>query len=247
MTILDPTSYGPSRRTLIGGPNVWLHVLGIPVSALVIVGVWAGAKSAGLVAPVVPGPGETWSAARELADRGYLGLMPAGAVGTTAWRLLASWLGGMVFGGLIGSTLGVSETLRGLLDPLITMLRFAIPVGLVLAFAGRAVEGDPAIVATAALLPVWIGADTTARIASRRRHGIAVDSIETLTSMSRVALLAAVLVLGLVETDLGLGAYMFNATAQQRYDIVAVALILQVSLAATFDYSMRLIGFLSTR
>ncbi|MDO7882022.1 ABC transporter permease [Antiquaquibacter soli] len=148
------TATGQRRRGGSGRRSPWLIALGA-VLPLLILGFWQLTASLQWVpAYLLPSPASVWSAAVDLAERGYLWT----DVGISVQRVLIGFGVGAAVGLVLGSVVGLSRVASAFFAPTVGALR-AVPslawVPLLVLYIGINEDSKVTLIAIGAMFPVY--------------------------------------------------------------------------------------------
>lgn len=224
-----------------------------------VVVAWAGATSAGLVAPqVLPGPGAVVRAGAELVAAGTL--LPA--LGVSVARLVVGALLGTVLGLALGLAAGLSRVGHDVVDRPVQAVRavpFTALTPLLVVWYGLGETPKVLLVVLACVVPVYVatvqgvqGVDPRLReLARAQRLGRAATlrrvvlpgAWPSVLAGARLALgtgWVAVIVAEQVATDRGVGALLTDARTWARTDVVLLCVALYAALGVLTDTLVRL-------
>lgn len=104
----------------------------------------------------LPGPIAVWNEFVQIAQEGYRGVTLMQHLTVSLFRILAGFAIGSLVGIPLGFAMGLSNPLRGLLDPIVEFLRFIPPLVLIPLVILWFEMGEPSKVFLISLAVVWI-------------------------------------------------------------------------------------------
>jgi len=234
----------------------WLGLV-LPVALVVA---WVLATTV-LDAPAykLPGPGDVWAAAVQLAGTGQLGLY----VAISVQRVLLGFAAGAVVGLLLGAVVGLSRVGEALLAPTVAAVR-AVPslawVPILILYLGVGEDSKVFLIAIGAAFPVFTTVAGSLRhvdphlVEAGRAYGLGAVELfarvqlpavlPALVSGLRLALAQAWLFLvaaELIASSMGLGFLLSDSQNNGRVDRMFLAIILLALLGTLTDAVLNLL------
>lgn len=262
----------PGGRTTTGmASRVLRSVLLAALVPVLLLGCWQAALTSGLVpAVLVPSPAEVGVALTRFVTGDRSGTLPGVAPFDGAWwlhtsaslrRLLVSYVPALGAGVFLGTAIGLSPTVRRLLDPTVQGLR-AIPVfawlPLSVVWFGLGAGSARAVIFLGAVFPILVStADAVARVPGRWLEHARALGTSTMGLLPMVVLPAALpgivtgarlgmslgwmsLIVGeLTGTRVGVGAMMSASRETGRLDQIVVGMLAFAVLGLCSDLVLR--------
>lgn len=262
MTVVsaDPAASPQAERRTSGAMGARLRSAGLfAVSIVIGIGVWqllAMKYGSALVAS----PGETLSAARELAADGTLG----NSVIASGRRILIGWGLGLVVGVPVGLLMGQVPIIRRLLDPYIEFFRFIPPVAFVtlaVVWLGIGEASKVVLIFYTSVFIVTLNTiagvlsvnETRLRAAAALGAGrwqvmrsvVLPSTVPHIVTGARLAMGNSFLTIvsaEIVAAQVGLGALIWTSRNYGRIDWVFVGIIVLGVLGFAFDRVLRIVA-----
>lgn len=252
---------GASRREL--GVRTWKSAFALrSVALLTVFGIWSLLSLTHAVSAIfLPSPSHVWSRFVQMFLHGYQGHSLLADLWASGFRVFIGLGGAVLLGAPVGLAMGYSQTIRGLVDPLIQMFRPIPPLAyltLLIIWFGIGNEARILLLYLAGFPVIAIGSMQAALSvpkekisvaqsmgASRRQiwmHVIVQSARADVMSTIRVAtgvVFTTLVAAEMIAANTGLGAIDLNASRYFQSDVMFVAIILLGVMGVALDLAIQ--------